>query len=135
MTVHGEIYKRTDADGNTSFSDSPLANYHSGGYGNVQHDSTAVDHKALEGIAKRLKKERLQREKSQKKALANRLKKHKQQQKLLAAAKKRKQACRLARKKEDLAFRKRTQRQSLNKMQNAFSNYEKKRDIRETKCQ
>lgn len=138
MAAHGEVYKRTDVNGRIYFSDSPLASYQSSGYQSPSHrnsSSAKVDHKALEKVAKGLKKERLQREKARKKALANGLKKRKKQQKLLAAAEKRKQSCRSARKNEDLAFRKRSQGKNLNQLRSALANYEKKRDLRKARCQ
>lgn len=136
-TSHGEVYQRTDADGRVYFSDSPLAGYRSYGYQiprNNKNSSIKVDHTALEKIAKDLKKDRLQRERARKKALASGLKKRRKQKKLMAVAEKRKQFCRTARKNEDLAFRKRAQGKNLNQLRSALANYEKKRDLRKARC-
>jgi hypothetical protein len=130
--TQAEIYRHTDERGRQYFSDSPQGNYQSSGYSSVKGQK--LDYKALDQTAKRLKKDRLQRELERKKALAKSNKQRKKQQKLLAAAEKRKKACYLARKKEVAAFRKRTKRQSLNQMRNALSNYERKHEARIAKC-
>jgi hypothetical protein len=132
LLAQAEVYRHVDAKGRLYFSDSPEADYRSRGYSTTRVQKT--DYKALEETAKRLKKDRLIRDSKRQKALAKSAKKRKKQQKLLAAAEKRKKACYLARKKEDAAFRNRTKRQSLTKMRNALSNYEKKREARIAKC-
>ncbi len=134
-TVSAEIYKRVDAQGRTHFSDSSLTSYKSVGYQQVSTSSSKQNSDALEKVAKRLKKNRLKREGERKRSLSKRKQKHKKQLKLLAAANKRKKACSVARQKEDKAFRQRTQRQSLTKMRKALANYEKKRELRQVKCQ
>lgn len=139
MSAYGEVYQRTDAKGRMHFSDSPLTSYQASGYGkahaSIQTKIKKSDHKALANVAKRLKKDRLQREAKRKQVLKKSYQKRKKQQKILAIAKQRKTLCRLARKKEDLAFRKRGQGQNLTQMRNALANYEKKRDIRKLRCQ
>lgn len=132
LTIQAEIYRHSDEQGRHYFSDSPHGNYPSSGYSASKGKKT--DYKALDQTAKRLKKDRMQREQERKKALAKSKLKRKKQQKILAAAEKRKKSCYLARKKEDAAFRNRTKRQSLSKMRNALSNYEKKREARIAKC-
>jgi hypothetical protein len=90
--------------------------------------------KQLESIAQAFKEDRLKRENERVKQEKVRAKKKKKREKKLALAKKRKLACKKAKTGEDLAFRKRTQRQGLMQMRKALANYEKKRDIRREKC-
>lgn len=132
-----EIYKNIDADGRVYFSDRPTPlnkNYTSHGYSSQANTSNQVDNRNLEKIAEGLKNDSLKRQTQRKKEAKQALKKQKQQQKKRVAAKKKKKACALARKKEDKAFRKRSQTKNLKQAESALARYEKQRDLRATKC-
>ncbi|MEH6448672.1 MAG: DUF4124 domain-containing protein [Oleispira sp.] len=135
-----DIYQWVDSNGRPQFSDSPTKEYKSSGYAQTAKNTLppttdkTQNIKDLENIAKEFKQDRLKREKTRVREDKARAKKNKKREKQLALAKKRKQACKAARKKEDLAFRKRTQRQGLVKMRKALANYEKKREARLEKC-
>lgn len=150
MNSSSEIYHWVDAKGRQQFSDSPRESHSSEGYDSrvdhspshslkgygtfVKSSEKSQTPKELERIAKKIKKDRIKRERLRAKAKRLRVKKNKKREKQLAAAKKRKQACQTAKNKEDAAFRKRTQRQGLSQMRKALSNYEKRREIRREKC-
>lgn len=140
IPVQAEVYKTVDENGRIHFSDrpiksnAPLEGYQSSGYSTSQPKAKIVNNKALEDVAKQLKAERLQRQAERKQEHKKLLKKQKQQKKIMAAAEKKKKACRLAKKKEDLAFRKRVQTKNLKQSESALANYEKKRDARIAKC-
>jgi hypothetical protein len=144
LYAQGEIYQWVDSQGRTQFSDSPNEKYDAAGYARQQtreqhattsgYDTDISSSKNLDEIAKELKQDRLKRKKLRDKESKARAKKNKQRKKQLAAAKKKKMACKIARDKEDLAFRQRSQRQGLVKMRKALANYEKKSDIRRKKC-
>ena len=139
VQISAEIYQWVDSEGRQQFSDSPKEKYSSVGYASSVKSNPLVkpeskDLKELEDIAKNFKKDRLKREKIRAKENKARVLKNKKREKQLAAAKKRKLACKKAKKKEDLAFRQRTQRKSLTNTRKALSNYEKKRAARIEKC-
>ncbi len=132
-----EIYQWVDSQGRTQFSDSPIEDYNSAAYtraAKIDPVTKASNSQNLEEIANDLKKNRLQREKLRKQQVKAWSKKNKKRKQALAAVNKRKEACNKAKKKEDLAFRQRTQRQDLNKMRKALANYEKRQKIRREKC-
>jgi hypothetical protein len=144
-----EIYQWVDSKGRPQFSDSPSEEYKSSGYAQSTNNSSTLDSaltpntapssraksaKQLESIAQAFKEDRLKRENERVKQERVRAAKNKKREKKLALAKKRKLACKKAKTREDLAFRKRTQRQGLMQMRKALANYEKKRDIRREKC-
>ena len=151
-SAYAEVYKYVDAHGQVHFSDSPKSNYpasvyqmnghpasgyqtngHKAGEGD-RSDIETVNPKELEKIAKRLKKQRLQRE-SKRRAVAKKAsKKHKRIKKAAAAKKEREKACQLARNKETAAFRKRGKGKNLKQMESALANYEKKQQQRKKKC-
>lgn len=147
-----EVYQYVDAHGQVHFSDSPKSHspvtvyqingyqtngYQANGYKVDEGDSSdikTVDPKELEKIAKRLKKQRIQRE-SKRRAVAKQIsKKHKIMKKAAAAKKEKERACQLARNNETAAFRKRAQGKNLKQMESALSNYEKKQQQRKKKC-
>lgn len=142
IQAQSEIYQWVDAEGRIQFSDNPIKKYNSTGYVQKSSSNSSVTasesyserSKNLEEIAKVLKKDRLKRENNRKNEAKARAKKNKKQKKQLAAIKKKKLACKKAREKEDLAFRKRTKSQRLAKMRKALANYEKKRETRRKKC-
>jgi hypothetical protein len=142
LQVQSEIYQWVDSKGRIQFSDNPNKKYNSTGYAQKSSSDSSVTatesyserSENLEEIAKSLKKDRIKREAIRKNEVKARAKKNKKRKKLLAAIKKKKLACKNARKKEDLAFRKRTKSQSLAKMRKALANYEKKRETRRKKC-
>ena len=144
INAQGEIYQWVDSQGRTQFSDSPIEKYDAAGYAqqprreqpvtNSGYETDIGSSKNLDEIAKELKQDRLKRKKLRDKELKARAKKNKQRKKQLVAAKKKKRACKIARDKEDLAFRQRSQRQGLVKMRKALANYEKKSEIRREKC-
>lgn len=150
LEAQAEIYKTVDENGRVHFSDSPIntpttsssktlkEGYQAAGYSTGYDSSSSsvkkTDSKALEKIANDLKKDRLQRKKLRKKELAEAQKKRKLQKKKIAAEKKKKKACKVARSKEDKAFRKRSNAKNLSQAESALENYEKKRDIRRLKC-
>lgn len=142
-----EVYKNIDAQGRVYFSDRPIKSsqshsaqdysaqgYSAQGYSEKANPAQAPDNSQLEKIANKLKAQRLKRQAQRDKKLKKAIKKQKQQQKKLAAAKKKKKACALARKKEDKAFRQRSQANNLSQAESALARYEKQRDIRATKC-
>lgn len=140
VPTQAEVYKTIDENGRIHFSDRPikskatLESYQSSGYSTSKPKAKAVNNKALEDAAKQLKAERLQRQSQRKQEHKKLLKKRKQQKKIMAAAESKKKACGLAKKKEDLAFRKRSQAKNLKQSESAFSRYEKARDARIEKC-
>lgn len=139
-STYSEIYRSVDSQGRVYFSDRPMQQYDRAGYSHSSSDltpdvsSSARSSKDLNEIAKKLRADRLERKKIRDKESKIKNAKDKNQKKKIAAAKRKKRACKKAREKEDIAFRKRTQRQSLVNMRKALDNYNKKREIRRVKC-
>lgn len=141
-SVHSlaEVHQWLDSAGRPQFSDKPQGE--SGSLGYVQTGKTKLPSqggqsqspKDLENIANAFKKDRLKREKIRADKAKARVDKNKKREKQLALLKKKEKSCQKARTKEDLAFRKRTQRQGLVKMRKALANYEKKRESRRKLC-
>ena len=134
-----EIYRWVDEKGRVQFSDSPDPNYHSQALTsrvNTAHTAHSItDIKSLQRTAKKLKQERLKRERQAKKMFQLKRQKRLKNEKIIAKKKKKKLACDKARKKENLAFRQRTKSRNLTAMRKALERYEKKKVIRIKKCQ
>ncbi|MGK0474898.1 MAG: hypothetical protein ACJAYV_000546 [Oleispira sp.] len=136
-----EIYQWVDSQGRLQFSDSPEKIYGSSGYAHSDNSNASSSStpkyeelKNLKGIAKELERDRLKRATIRDEEDKAWVKKNKKRKKRLAAIKKNKLACQKAQDNEDLAFRKRTQRQGLMQMRKALANYEIKRELRRKNC-
>jgi hypothetical protein len=140
-----EIYRWVDSQGRLQFSDRPDIRNGSSGYAHSANNSASANtpsstskyktSKDLNGIAEKLKRDRLKRESIRGKKVKARAKKNIKRKKRLAAIEKRKLACQKAQDNQYFAFRKRTQRQDLMSMRKALANYEIKRESRREKCQ
>jgi hypothetical protein len=128
-----EIYQWVDSQGRLQFSDRPEVINGSSGYAHSANNSASSSTpqykkpKDLQGIAEKLKRDRLKRE-------AIRNKENKKRKNRLAAIEKKKLICQKAQANEYLAFKKRTQHQGLMAMRKALANYEIKRESRRKKC-
>jgi hypothetical protein len=135
-----EIYQWVDSQGRLHFSDRPEIINGSSGYVHSANNSASSStpqykkSKDLQGIAEKLKRDRLKREAIRDKENKARVKKNKQRKNRLAAINKKKLICQKAQANEHLAFRKRTQHQGLMPMRKALANYEIKRKFRQEKC-
>lgn len=130
-----EIYRWVDEKGRVQFSDSPDPNYHSRVLTSKASTTNTTDIKQLQRTAKKLKQERLRRERETKKTFQVNRQKRLNNEKIIAKIKKKKLACYNAKKKENLAFRQRSKSRNLAAMRKALDRYEKKRVIRINKCQ
>jgi hypothetical protein len=141
----GEIYQWLDSQGRQQFSDRPDIKNGSSGYAHSANNSASSNtpfstpkyktSKDLNGIAEKLKRDRLKREAIRDKEDKAWVKKNINRKKRLAVIEKKKLACQKAQANEYLAFRKRTQYQGLMPMRKALANYEIKRESRREKCQ
>jgi hypothetical protein len=144
----GEIYQWLDSQGRLQFSDRPDIRTGSSGYAHSANNSASAStskyknstpkskaSKDLNGIAEKLKKDRLKREAIRDTEDKAWVKKNNKRKKRLAVIEKKKLVCLKAQANQYLAFKKRTQRQGLMAMRKALANYEIKRKFRREKCQ
>jgi hypothetical protein len=135
-----EIYQWVDSQGRLQFSDRPEVINGSSGYAHSANNSASSSTpqykkpKDLQGIAEKLKRDRLKREAIRNKENKARVKKNKKRKNRLAAIEKKKLICQKAQANEYIAFKKRTQHQGLMAMRKALANYEIKRESRRKKC-